>query len=345
AGASLEALAKGAVQFSRRFTIRELQERWHALLYDPVVSADAASRMVDLERSNPNILSKFGRARNSKENKSSLGKRNAEKVYSAYHSLRKKFRLEPFSSMDLAFLLPPNDNHFIGNGNATHLGLEESHMDIIHKAFPEILADEGCVGRSNNPIEDSHPVQADNSQGEIPHVVAGDLAFIHNAGSSGYNAVHEDSKMKLEIADQEPKTAMPSADCFLAELSNSLVNDVDPFMDVRGKDIDKSYYDGFGSLLVNATNNTKQGALPSSNEQKTSAAQNKSGDASPGDHETSELDGTTVTSSSEVKPVSDSLAIDPHPEIVNDVICCGLNTEYPKIPCNDDVFLSNNCHP
>ncbi|KAL9275817.1 Microspherule protein 1-like protein [Drosera capensis] len=50
AGASLESLAKGAVQFSRRFTVRELQNRCHALLYDPVISADAAARMIEFER-------------------------------------------------------------------------------------------------------------------------------------------------------------------------------------------------------------------------------------------------------------------------------------------------------
>ncbi|KAE8675749.1 Forkhead-associated domain-containing protein, putative isoform 2 [Hibiscus syriacus] len=41
--ASLEALAKGAVQFSRKFTVRELQDRWRALPYDPVISDQAAA--------------------------------------------------------------------------------------------------------------------------------------------------------------------------------------------------------------------------------------------------------------------------------------------------------------
>ncbi|XP_010539038.1 PREDICTED: uncharacterized protein LOC104813188 isoform X2 [Tarenaya hassleriana] len=302
AGASLESLAKGAVRFSRRFTIRELHDRWHSLLYDPDVSTEASFHMAELERSNPSIPTKFGRTGNSKEVKSSSGKRNAEKVRLTYYSLRKKFRLEPFNSMDLGFLVPPNDNHFICNGDAAHLGLEESHMDIIHNAFPEILVDGGCMGGFNNPIEDSHPVPEDNLPGEIPHVMAGDLAFTQNAGSSGCDAVHHDSKMKLETAVHEPKTATPSTDCFLAELSNSLFNDVDPFMDVEG-------------------------------------------DAGLGDCETPELDGTNATSSSVVKPVSDSLAVDPHPEVVNGVICCVLNTEEPEIPCNGDLFPSNNCHP
>jgi hypothetical protein len=49
AGASLEALAKGAVRFSQKFTVRELRDRWRSLLYDPDVSAEASARMVEHE--------------------------------------------------------------------------------------------------------------------------------------------------------------------------------------------------------------------------------------------------------------------------------------------------------
>ncbi|RRT59918.1 hypothetical protein B296_00045430, partial [Ensete ventricosum] len=49
AGASLESLAKGAVCFSRRFTLRELQERWYSLLYDSETSAEASARMIEFE--------------------------------------------------------------------------------------------------------------------------------------------------------------------------------------------------------------------------------------------------------------------------------------------------------
>lgn len=48
-GAAIEALAKGAVQFSQRYTARELRERWRALLYDPVISEEAALRMLRSE--------------------------------------------------------------------------------------------------------------------------------------------------------------------------------------------------------------------------------------------------------------------------------------------------------
>eukprot|EP00898_Chlorokybus_atmophyticus_P000175 jgi/Chlat1/1158/Chrsp112S08646 len=38
AGAAMEALAKGAMRFTRRFTLEELRRRWNALLYDPRVA-------------------------------------------------------------------------------------------------------------------------------------------------------------------------------------------------------------------------------------------------------------------------------------------------------------------
>ncbi|GFY93931.1 forkhead-associated (FHA) domain-containing protein [Actinidia rufa] len=45
AGASLEALAKGSAQFSRRFAFQVLQDRWHTLLYDLDISAQASARI------------------------------------------------------------------------------------------------------------------------------------------------------------------------------------------------------------------------------------------------------------------------------------------------------------
>lgn len=327
AGASLESLAKGAVQFSRRFSIRELQDRWHALLYDPVVSAEAAFRMTELERTNPNFPTKFGRTGYSKENKSSSRKRNAERLRSTYHSLRKKFRTEPFNSLDLGFLVPPNDSHFMDNGDATHLGLEDSHMDIIHNAFPEILAEGGCVT--------THVVPEDDLQRNIPYVGGENLTFTEHAGPSGCDVVHQDSEQKLENTVHEAITTMASTD-FLAQLSTSLFEeDVEPFMEVDGKEVDKSYYDGLSSLLVNSTNDTNREAFPNSTEQDPSIAPTHSGDATLDDHVMLELDGTIAIAS----------ALDPHPEIVGGVICCLLNQEDPDIPCNDDIFLSNNSHP
>ncbi|CAH8369785.1 unnamed protein product [Eruca vesicaria subsp. sativa] len=329
AGASLESLAKGAVQFSRRFSIKELQDRWHALLYDPVVSAEAAFRMAELERTNHNLPTKFVRT-GSKENKGSSRKRKAEQLRRTYHTLRKKFQTESFNSLDLGFLGPGNDSHFMDNGgDATHLGLEDSHMDIIHNAFPDILADGGCM--TNNVMSE------DNVQGNISYVGGGgDLTFTEHAGPSECDAVHQDSKQKLE-----PKTTMASTDCFLAQLSTSLFEDEEPLMEVDGKEVDKLYYDGLTSLLVN----TNSRALPITTGEAPSSSQvHPVNDALDG-HVMPEVHGTSAVRSMECKPVSDSAVLDPHPEVVDGVICCVLNQEDPDIPCNDDLFVSNTCHP
>ncbi|KAG2286936.1 hypothetical protein Bca52824_046540 [Brassica carinata] len=304
AGASLESLAIGAVQFSRRFfSIRELQDRRHALLYDPVVSAEAAFRMAELERTtNPNFPTKFART-GSKENKGFSRKRKAQQLRSTYHSLRKKFQTESFNSLDLGFLGSANDGHFMdNNGDATHLGLEDSHMDIIHNAFPDILADAGCLT----------------------------------------NHVGGHSKQKLEISSHEPKATMASTDCFLAHLSTSLFEEEEPpLMEVNGKEVDKSYYDGLSSLLVNPTNDTNSRALPINTGQDPSSSQ-----AHPvTDHVMPELYGTSSLRSMKCKHVIDSAALDPHPEVVGGVICCLLNQEDPDISCNDGILLSNTCHP
>ncbi|PON71539.1 Serine/threonine protein kinase [Parasponia andersonii] len=118
AGASLEALAKGAVRFSRKFTVRELGERWRSLLYDADVSAEASARMVEFELSNPNksgtstSASRYGISRGGNAGGgSSPAKRKVESVRRQYYERRK--RLCSFNTYDLTFIDEPivNDEH------------------------------------------------------------------------------------------------------------------------------------------------------------------------------------------------------------------------------------------
>ncbi|KAF3967449.1 hypothetical protein CMV_008557 [Castanea mollissima] len=102
AGASLEALAKGAVRFSRKFTVRELRDRWHSLLYNPEISSEASARMVEYELS----------ASTDSKNKSvqfPAKKRKLESVRELYYAMRKRFRDESFESFELVL-----------NGNGTN---------------------------------------------------------------------------------------------------------------------------------------------------------------------------------------------------------------------------------
>ncbi|KAM3363061.1 putative protein isoform X1 [Capsicum galapagoense] len=164
AGASLEALAKGAVRFSRRFTLQELQDHWHSLLYDSDVAAPASVRMVELEHSGVNPLSKFSRSENLKGSKDVVGKRKSDSIRRHYYTMRKKFRSEFFNSTGIGFLDEPSLHDCNGHGTdfrqhvridaqahdgncmlenciSDDLGFQESDLDILRNAFPEALGD------------------------------------------------------------------------------------------------------------------------------------------------------------------------------------------------------------
>lgn len=155
AGASLEALAKGAVQFSRRFTFRELRDRWHSLLYDPDVSAQASTHMFELELSGFNPLSRNNRLDHSKASREVPEKRKIVSIRKQYHSMRKKFRSEFFNPTDLGFLDEPNlhessgnvsdfrqfvrdpqdSNCVLGNSIQNHFEFQEAEIEILRSAF------------------------------------------------------------------------------------------------------------------------------------------------------------------------------------------------------------------
>jgi hypothetical protein len=88
AGAAVEALAKGAMRFSRRFTVRELRERWRALLYDPELSAEASARMVEAEAALSDLPPKAGgtQVRNSKHLEQ---KRRSNSIRFLYHKRKR----------------------------------------------------------------------------------------------------------------------------------------------------------------------------------------------------------------------------------------------------------------
>lgn len=481
AGASLESLAKGAVQFSRKYTVRELQDRWYSILYDPIISAEASCRMTELEHTTPYLPPKFSRTGSTKESKSLSEKRKTESVHSCYYALRKRVRNEPFNSMDLSFLIDPTGNSYIGNGDehltangiledstANHLGFEKSQMDIIHHAFPQILTDGSSVAMDDgtahgfhtglhNSLEDNFPLQKDNTDEEIPHMMTDDLAFsgtgcgIEESGqdkelpahgmfesddlagrplsmsgqinshqghacltfeenqvfnspipecaasfdnlgysslsdlqswrmvesisapdipigvsirekdlhegdngdpkissTSGCDVAHADSKLELQMPYQEQQSPTGSTDCYLAELSNSLFNEEEMFMNDDGKDmIDKSYYDGLSSLLLTSPNDINQDHVLNVAEPGTSVTleclknPSDSGCGELENHGTTDFADMDAVCNSEAQILVD-MAYDPRfPEIRNGVICCVLNTEDTEIPCNDDIYLPN----
>lgn len=139
AGAALEALAKGAVRFSRRFTIKELQERWHALLYTPDISAKAAARMVEFELSQMEFP-KPTRSSKVKSNEEVVRKRRPESVHNHYYHMRKRIDAERILSLDDNCIFA-NDSAVTCIGSANG-GFQEAAA-TVDAVFPATVDMEG----------------------------------------------------------------------------------------------------------------------------------------------------------------------------------------------------------
>ncbi|GAB2218114.1 hypothetical protein Droror1_Dr00001332 [Drosera rotundifolia] len=199
AGASLESLAKGAVQFSRRFTVRELQNRWHALLYDPVISADAAARMIEFERNGLTKSLPFDDV-----NESELKKRKVDSVRTCYYAMRKRICNEPFNTGEFGFFVSPGDNCFINGTNIPGPDLllrapledsfefQDAEFDNLQDVFPEVL-DNNCppcgvlgssqefgVGRQHDIL-----IAKNNRLAEVPETVGSSLSVIRDGSKVG----------------------------------------------------------------------------------------------------------------------------------------------------------------
>uniref|UniRef100_A0A0A9DJL4 Microspherule protein N-terminal domain-containing protein n=1 Tax=Arundo donax TaxID=35708 RepID=A0A0A9DJL4_ARUDO len=107
-GASLESLAKGAVCFSRKFTLQEIRDRWNSLLYDPEISTQASSRMAEYENElSTSDPAKAHKLFNSKAKDFSFQKRKIDSVKSLYYAMRKRVCNDPCNTADLGFLVGP----------------------------------------------------------------------------------------------------------------------------------------------------------------------------------------------------------------------------------------------
>jgi len=134
---------------------------------------------------------------------------------------------------------------------------------------------------------------------------------------------------------------------YFAELSASLLNFSDEEMLIGRKDvIDKTYFDGLSSLLLNSPGDVNEDKMPNMAETKEPTAPgayrdiaggkgpddaNNSGDPPLGD---SGLQCDTETQTSSCTTNNSQF-----PEFRDGVIFCSLNTEDPEIPCNDDIVF------
>ncbi|KAJ6837191.1 uncharacterized protein M6B38_121620 [Iris pallida] len=193
AGASLASLAKGAVPFSRRFDIEQLEKRWRTLLYglgSPEEVSARIARIAEIEGEvAPSNPPKANRSCNPKGKESSPGKQKRESIQSHYYAMRKRIRSKPCPA-DLGFLLPNASNVGIGSGNGSgdllkphddhqtvsfaltepllnHYGHPETGYGGGKHAFPEMMT--GDSGANDNVSHLAfHSGHVGSSQDEHP---------------------------------------------------------------------------------------------------------------------------------------------------------------------------------
>ncbi|XP_008796646.2 uncharacterized protein LOC103712048 [Phoenix dactylifera] len=207
AGASLESLAKGAVPFSRQFTLQELQDRWYSLLYDPDISAEASARIIEFEIelsiSNP---PKANRTCTSKGKDSLCGKRKGDSIRSHYYAMRKRVCNEPCSSANLGFLMPQGPH--ISTGNSYGCGDQlEPHGQ--HPADDTSLGEPflNCYGHQET---DYHNGQHDFS----------DMLRVDSAAACGNIACHAFRTEHVNSVEDELPDQIVDRDCLYGYTQN-----------------------------------------------------------------------------------------------------------------------------
>ncbi|RDX60413.1 Microspherule protein 1, partial [Mucuna pruriens] len=435
AGASLESLAKGAVQFSRKYSIREIQDRWHSLLFDPIISAEASSRMANFEHFASPLPPKFYRFGHSKERRVASAQKKSESVRNLYYSRRKRIRNSMLTSMDLSFLVDPGNGNYVVNGSEplSENFMPESgtsnhflNLDPAQYAFTENVMDDNVAsnGVTAGVFEENFPVKQKSVPKEEPQILGDNVPlnaaveefgvpeelaidgwigddnlermplstldhinndpgnmcpeFDKNSGfdspelecgtSFNLSPLPEMPVWRTDKSIQEPgmpcdgfNDSIACGEAYLEELSNSLLNfssEEELFlMDVDGKEgIDKSYYDGLSSLLLNSSNDVNPDQIPKKDETESSmelfhsqahvtnqtVSCHKEVDDNPG----SSSSGVPVVYKLEFRmPPSASVKDPQFPELIDGVTCCSLSTEETEIPSNDDVFLPFDVPP
>ncbi|CAD6220740.1 unnamed protein product [Miscanthus lutarioriparius] len=195
AGASLESLAKGAVCFSHKFTLPELQDRWYSLLYDSETSAQASARMakfeMELSASNPAKASKLF---NPKAKCFSLYKRKIDSVKNHYYAMRKRIRHEPCLSADFCYSIAPCSCNPVDGGDCA---CGDHHL--LHKVDPSgaVVGGYGCIGgcgskrkhvHSNGSGQYSFHAEHSNSDGSM--VIDGNTNYESPHGNSDVDKLY-----------------------------------------------------------------------------------------------------------------------------------------------------------
>lgn len=368
AGASLEALAKGAVRFSRKFSIQELQDRWYSLLYDPVISAEASARMLEFERSASNNLLKSLGSGVTMDNAEVTPKQKS--LREMYHALRKRTCIRPMNSSNLSFIgLPhlsgqfedgtgslehgkprtetPVGSSMLGVCAQNHYGLQDVDLEFLDtKPHDNNLMKEAIdydIFKQGNMHEDS---------GRILGKTLVDMETSHTIeGMESSRALPQESVSYHSLGENiESSSALPESD--LAHLSDSLLNfsNENEFGFTEGDredPTDKSSNENADSVLLGFPDGFKEDTVMDVKEplkivtvhDESSLAVLKDADARSHLSQINE----PCSFSSEVNESSSSAMPKPQPQphqVPEEERICVLNSEDPEIPCNDDFVPS-----
>ncbi|XP_042047524.1 uncharacterized protein LOC121793558 isoform X1 [Salvia splendens] len=194
AGASLESLAKGAVQFSRRYTVQELQDHWGSLLYDPVVSEEASENMIVAERFgviNQLPSNKFG----VKDIACISWKRKAESVRKYYYAMRKRIRIEPLDMGGISLASEPGYSNFrdgneflygdceVGNPASNILGAQGPDYSIRPTSLAE-FGPHAAESTGNGPVPSSGGVLNHGQEDHCGEYVSNNLLYTYEENIS-----------------------------------------------------------------------------------------------------------------------------------------------------------------
>ncbi|CAI9284116.1 unnamed protein product [Lactuca saligna] len=328
-GVPLESIATGAVKFSKQFTIQELHDRWHALLYDPVISAEASARMLEFEFFALSKLSIFNDLDNLEENISVPRKRKPEGVRKRYYAMRKRTRIHPLNPLDPNFpdasFNPicieneeqPPPTYFVAQNNEADtdyhadMDLDVNNQQTLNQCFIE----------EDNYIEESDEFKEiydllEDEGPEFPSINPETLNLPHpNSSEFHFKEQSMATTSNFHVKIENEMCGDINANNYLMEISNTLFDlgeDDLPPLDADGNVIDKSYIDGLSSLLLDSPKR--------------------------------DINCDSIVEESKSLEGILGIMLPSTTSVVNckshtSVIICTLNTEDPDIPSNDDVFL------
>ncbi|KAL2333760.1 hypothetical protein Fmac_014973 [Flemingia macrophylla] len=340
AGASLESLAKGAVRFSRRYSLAELQDRWRSLLYDDGISAAAAAAMANLE------LAKFG-AGGGGGGGGGKKRRKVQSVRKLYYAMQKRLRRHGgVSSSDVTVGCETEgkenvviDNNLNISNDVVNNGNNDSSGNLV--GCENCLGLEGLgVGELKNS-ECNVPLWKTIEDASLPDMpVEGESCGSQGAGKCAPDPV-------VGVGD----VATNGSECLL-NLANE---DGFLFMDVEGKEVaavdkDKLGDDNADSLLLSSPCDVQGKHDADGRESQKLDVKAKLSVPSECSSSRLEVVGKSLggscgdqgfVSDSENNAGSSAAVQSPHLEDSEGFMTCMLNTEDPDIPCNDIVDESS----